>query len=142
MATNSKIDLGDPEAFSVEDFLALADEEETAQRQQALEAFGQEGVRLTITIPGAIDPVQRLEQFEEPLAHALGGRAILHGGGTAAEQVDGRYVVKEVDIGLTVADFEEALPLIRACLKAQGAARGTTIFRTGEDDAVFPLDAD
>lgn len=33
MATNSKIDLGDPEAFSVEDFLALADEEETAQRQ-------------------------------------------------------------------------------------------------------------
>lgn len=134
------VELGEPATLSIEDFLELAAAEEEAEREAARAAFGHDGYRLTITIPGAFSPIERYERFEGPLERELGALVIVHGGGTASEEVDGRLEISEVDIGLTVADFDRALPLIRACLRAQGAPQGTVIRRADAAETEYPLE--
>lgn len=132
-----KVYLGEPEVITADEFLRIVEEEEAAERAEVLAKFGHAGQRLTITIPRSIGAVERGDRFEDPLQDALGDRGIVHGGGSCSrENAEGLSIV-EVDIGLTVADLDEALPVLRACLHAQGAPPNTTI--RAPDDREYRL---
>jgi hypothetical protein len=143
MPDRPKVHVGEPRELSMDEFLALADEEEQAEQEEARAAWGHDGHRLTITIPVSLGPIERLVRFEEPLTDALGDDGIVLGGGTAQEMVDGSMKIVEVDIGVRVRSLDEGLATIQACLKAQGAPARTTIRTAGDsDETVYRLDAE
>lgn len=127
-----KVWISEAKSLTWDELQRLAEEEEAAEEAEAVEQFGHPGQRLTITIPLSINPLERVDRFEHPLADALGDRAIVHGGGTYSRETENGMSIVEVDIGVTVADLDEALPLLRACLHAQGAPPATAIKAPGD----------
>jgi hypothetical protein len=97
---------------------------------------------LVINIPAAIMPLERGEQFSDPLDDAFekaGLKGWTVGGGTALSEVDGRKVITSCDIEFEVEDLNTALPVIRRVLIAAGAPPTTTIRRFDPEDVIYPL---
>jgi len=99
-----------------------------------------QGIKLTITMPLAIRPIDRCVQFEEPLSRALGDQGVIRGGGSLMTEGDAGMEIQEVDIGVTVKDLDRGLPIIREVLKKQGAPKGTRIRQREPVEREFPLD--
>jgi hypothetical protein len=97
-------------------------------------------VRLTISMPAPIQPVERGERFEEPLIDALGDLGEVDGGGSLLAEVDGKMVIQQADIEVYVKDVPKGLAVIRKCLKAQGAPKGTTITQYAPREVEYALD--
>jgi hypothetical protein len=104
---------------------------EEANRRAAEPSYGHE---LSILLPAPIQPMERLDRFEIPLDEALSGLGTVHGGGSRCERVDGKLVIRNSCLDLSVADPTTALPIIRKVLKAQGAPPGTSIRVDREDE--------
>ncbi|MBB3210525.1 hypothetical protein FHS27_006372 [Rhodopirellula rubra] len=78
-----------------------------------------------ITIPEAIQPLDRGDRFDLPLVDELEAANVgdVVGGGSLVR--DG--TIAECNIELEIADIETALPIIRRVLRAGNAPSGTTI---------------
>ena len=85
--------------------------------------------RLTITIPGDVQPIERGPRFADPLNQALKAEGIgeTSDEGTQMGIVDGRVVVVAADIEVNVTDLGRGLAMIRRVLRAADAPAGTTI---------------
>lgn len=129
--------IGEPQEVNKEDLLRILEKE---KQDEAAALGGAKGYRLTITMLAPIQPIERGERFEEPLREALGNLGVVHGGGSLTKEIDGAMVITEVDIGVSVKDLERGLAIIRKCLKAQGAPKGTTIKQTQPTEGLYPLD--
>ena len=94
-----------------------------------------EPIFLYVKIPAAIMPLERGEQFEDPLADALqrAGVGEVTGGGSMMRS-DG--TIDYVGIDVDVTDVKRAVQIIREVMQQQGAPEGTVI-EQGED--VFPV---
>jgi hypothetical protein len=100
---------------------------------------------LRINIPAPINPIDRGEQFEDPLFDAFGAEGIdaeYVGGGSSLREVDGEMVIESCDIELEVADVSLALPIIRRVLTEAGAPVDTTIRQFEPEEIVYRLCAD
>jgi len=97
--------------------------------------------RLTVTIPGNIQPLERGARFADPLDQALKVAALGEIGdeGTQMGVVDGRLGIIAADIEVTVSDLDSGLALIRKVLKAAGAPAATTITQREPIVVVHPL---
>ena len=95
------------------------------------------GIHLTITMPLAIQPLDRCVQFETPLIEALGDLGTIHGGGSfmRGEEME----IAEVDIGVDVKNLDRGLAIIRECLMKQGAPSGTRIRQREPEKREFAL---
>jgi hypothetical protein len=85
--------------------------------------------RLTVTLPGDIQPIERAARFADPLNRALKAEGIGETSDEATQMgiVDGRVLVIAADIEVTVSDLGRGLAMIRRVLRAAGAPAGTTI---------------
>ena len=85
--------------------------------------------RLTVTLPGNIQPIERGARFADPLNQALKAEGIgeTSDEGTQMGIVDGRAVVVAADIEVNVTDLGRGLAMIRRVLRAADAPAGTTI---------------
>ncbi len=85
--------------------------------------------RLTITLPGNIQPIDRGVRFADPLNQALKSEGVgeTSDEGTQMGIVEGRVVVVAADIEVTVSDLGRGLAIIRRILRAADAPAGTTI---------------
>ena len=97
-------------------------------------------VRLTISLPAPITPIERGERFEDPLAEALGDLGEVDGGGSLMTEEDGKMVIVESNIDVYVRDVPRSLAVIRRTLEKQGAPKGTTITQHGEQMVEHALD--
>src|SRR5688500_16245593 len=82
---------------------------------------------LLVHIPGAIEPIERGDRFEDPLARALKSQGKLGrcvGGGTA---LDASFEITGCDIDVEVKDLQRALPVIRETFLLAQAPPGTTV---------------
>lgn len=85
--------------------------------------------RLTITIPGDVQPIERGARFADPLNQALKAEGIgeTSDEGTQMGIVDGQVVVVAADIEVNVSDLGRGLAVIRRVLRGADASPGTTI---------------
>ena len=99
--------------------------------------------RLTVTIPGNIQPLERGARFADPLDQALKAAALGEIGdeGTQMGVVDGRLGVVAADVEVHVSDLDRGLTLVRQVLKAAGAPPATTITQHEPTVVVHPLEA-
>ena len=95
--------------------------------------------QLVVSIPLGLDPIERGERFEDPIADALGDLGWMHGGGTFSDTIDGELVTTSIDVVVSVKDVAQALPILRATLRAQGAPVDTVIRQTEPTEAEYPL---
>lgn len=84
-----------------------------------------------IFVPEPIQPLDRGDKYEDPLAEALttAGLGDVSGGGSSLsdERPDGTRVVESCGIDVDVTDLDLALELIRERIPALGAPRGTEL---------------
>lgn len=97
--------------------------------------------RLTVTLPGNVQPIERGPRFADPLNQALKAEGIGETGdeGTQLGIVDGRAVVVAADIEVTVSDLGRGLAMIRRVLRAADAPAGTTITEHAATNVVHQL---
>ena len=97
--------------------------------------------RLTVTLPGNVQPIERGARFADPLNQALKAEGIGETGdeGTQLGIVDGRAVVVAADIEVTVSDLGRGLAMIRRVLRAADAPAGTTITEQAATNVVHQL---
>lgn len=97
--------------------------------------------RLTVTIPGNTQPLERGARFADPLDQALKAAALGEIGdeGTQMGVIDGRLGIIAADIEVMVSDLERGLTLIRQVLRAAGAPAATTITQREPTVTVHPL---
>ena len=94
-----------------------------------------EPIFLYVKIPAAIMPLERGEQYEDPLDEALrdAGVGEVTGGGSMMKP-DGSIEYVGIDVDAT--DVKKAVGIIREVMVRQGAPEGTVI---EQGDDVFPL---
>jgi hypothetical protein len=97
--------------------------------------------RLTVTLPGNIQPIERGPRFADPLNQALKAEGIgeTSDEGTQMGVVDGRVVVIAADIEVNVSDLGRGLAMIRRVLRAADAPAGTTITEHAATKVVHQL---
>jgi hypothetical protein len=97
--------------------------------------------RLTVTLPGNIQPIERGPRFADPLNQALKAEGIgeTSDEGTQMGIVDGRVVVIAADIEVNVSDLGRGLAMIRRVLRAADAPAGTTITEHAPTKVVHQL---
>jgi len=85
--------------------------------------------RLTVTLPGNIQPIERGARFADPLNLALKAEGVgeTTDEGTQMGIVAGGVAVVAADIEVTVSDLGRGLAIIRRVLRAADAPSGTTI---------------
>jgi hypothetical protein len=132
---------GPPETIDPNSLAGLLAEEAAQEARDFSARFGNSGIRLTISIDGAIEPEERLERFEIPMEKALKGQGVVYGGGTAQRQEASKWIIFGCDFGVRVKDLKEGLAIIRACLKAQSAPKDTRIKQHEPKEMTFGLEA-
>ncbi|HEV2750961.1 MAG TPA: hypothetical protein VGV12_10610 [Gemmatimonadales bacterium] len=97
--------------------------------------------RLTVMMPGNIQPIERGARFADPLNQALKAEGIGETGdeGTHMGIVGGSVVVVAADIEVSVTDLGRGLAMIRRVLRAAEAPAGTTITEHAATKVVHQL---
>jgi hypothetical protein len=130
------IKLGEPKTLKMSDLERIMKEEELKEAEESRT----KGTRITISMEISVTPTERTERFVMPLREALGDLGTAEGGGTSAVQKDGKWVVTGFDINVRSKETEKVLPIIRKCLKAQGAPKDTRIKLAFPKEVVLGLE--
>lgn len=102
------------------------------------------GLFVSVHIPEALMPLERVARYEDPLATELvkQGLGEVTGGGTqlGARKPDGKREILGVDLDVDLADASRGLPALRAALRKLKAPPGTElVYKSGGKPVKEPL---
>ncbi len=84
-----------------------------------------------VRIPESLEPLERVEKYENDLEESLSssGFGVLTGGGAmlSAPDADGHREIEWCGIDIDLFNFDEGLELLRTELKRLGAPKGTIL---------------
>ena len=86
---------------------------------------------VTVTINEHVEPLDRGERYEDPLADTLGERGEVSGGGS---MLNATREIVFVDIELELADLDGSLDLVRRKLSEIGVPKGSRLVIEGRPD--------